>query len=103
MQTSRAVLPHPAAFRPTRQSAAAIAAVDVTKHLGLTLAVLVAGTAALALLLTLALVAAPIGGVFIAWILWRSARGGARASRFGIRARLRARSLGLRRVRGASA
>ncbi len=104
METGRAALVHPVRLCPTRLPVLAEAALDVSKHFALTLAIVAGGTVALALVLMLVLVGAPVAGALIAWILWRSARDGARATRrFGERARRRARSLGLRVVRGAGA
>jgi len=103
MQTGRAVLHPSAALRPPWHAHLAIATADVAKHLALTLAVVLGGTVAVALVLVLALAATPVAALLAVWILWRWARGGAReARRFTLRARRRASSLGLRIVRGAA-
>jgi hypothetical protein len=103
MHTGRAVLVHPAALRTPWHEAFAVATLDVAKHLALTLAVTAAGSIAVSLLLLLAVVAAPLGLALATWVLWRSTRDGARGvRRLTLRARRRARALGLRMVRGAA-
>jgi fatty acid desaturase len=102
METGRTVLLHPAAFRVPWHVAFARAAIEVSSHLALTLAVVAAGAIAVGLVLLLVLVSAPLGGALVAWILWRSAQDGAHeARRLARSARARARKLGLRVVRGA--
>ena len=103
MHTTRAViLPHPAMLRTPWHVAFLVAAAELAKYSLLTAAVVVGGTVAVLLLLTLALVAAPLGAAVVAWILWRSAEKGAReARRMARRARRRMRVLGLRVVQGA--
>jgi hypothetical protein len=80
-----------------------LATADVVKHLGLTLAVMTAGAIAVALVLLLAVVSAPLGLALFTWVLWRASRDGAREVRRSMaRVRRRARALGLRVVRGAA-
>jgi hypothetical protein len=99
MQNGRALLTHPRTLRRPWYADLAVAASDVAKHLALTLAVVLGGTVVVALMLMTLLVTAPLGGALLGCILWRSARGGARqARRFTLRARRRARALGLRLV-----
>jgi hypothetical protein len=81
----------------------ALAAADVSKHLALTLAVMAGGAVAVALVLLLAVVSAPLAFGVFAWLLWRASQDGAREVRRSMaRARRRARALGLRVVRGAA-
>jgi len=103
MHTGRTVLLHPAMLRTPWHVAFLLATADAAKHLVLTLAVIAGGSVAVALLLLLSVVAAPLGLAVVTWVLWRSTRDGAReVRRLTLRARRRARALGLRVVRGAA-
>jgi hypothetical protein len=98
----RAVVLHPAVFRPPWHVALVVAAAEVARHLALTFAFVIGGAVAAALVLLLAVVAAPLGAALLTWILWRASRDGARGVRGTLaRARRRARALGLRVVEGA--
>lgn len=101
MQTTPAVLPHPAMLRPPWHLAALVAAGELAKYSALTALAVAAGAVAVLLLITVALVAAPLGAGLVCWILWRSAEHGARrARRAARRARRRMRALGLRVLPG---
>ncbi len=99
---TRAVVLHPAVFRPPWHVAFAIAAGEVAKHLALTFAFVIGGGIVAGFAILLAVIAAPIGAALLTWILWRASRDGARGVRRTLaRARRRARALGLRVVEGA--
>lgn len=101
MHTGRAVLLHPALARTPWHVAAAVTGVDVARHVALTFAVMAGGAIAVALVLLLAVVSAPLGLALLTWLLWRSSQDGAREVRRSLaRMRRRARALGLRVVRG---
>lgn len=103
MGSERAVILHPVMSRTPWHVAFLLAAGELAKYSGLTAAVVVGGTVAVLLVLLLAVVAAPLGAALVAWILWRAAQQSARdARRLTLRARRRARALGLRVVRGAT-
>jgi hypothetical protein len=100
MHGKAAVIVHPALLRTPWHVAALLAAADVTKHLALTLAVVVGGSVVAVLVLLLAVVSAPLGLALLAWVLWRSTRDGAREVKRSLAAaRRRARALGLYVVR----
>jgi hypothetical protein len=104
METTRAVVLHPAMFRTPWHVAFLVAAAELVKYSALTAAVVIGGTVAVVLVLLLALLAAPLCAAIVAWIVWRSAEQGARAGRrLARRARRRMRVLGLRVVQGARA
>ena len=99
MQSGPAVVQHPAASKTPWHVALLVAAAELAKYSGLTAAVVVGGAVVVLLVLTLAVVTAPIGAALLCWVLWRSARHGARRARHvTLRARRRARALGLRVV-----
>ncbi len=101
--TGRAVVLHPALARTPWPVAATVAAASVAKHLALTLAVIAGGTFVVAAALVVAVVSAPLLVAVVAWLLWRTSRGGSRnVKRTMARARRRARALGLRVVQGAA-
>ena len=101
MHHGRAIVLHPALMRTPWHVAFAVAAADIAKHLGLTLAVMAGGAIAVVIVLLVAVVAAPLGLALLTWLLWRASSGGAReVKRSMARARRRARALGLRVVRG---
>lgn len=94
---------HPAAMRTPWHLAFAIATANVVKHVALTFAVMTGGAIAVAFVLLLAVVAAPIGAALLTWVLWRASQDGARGVKRSLaRARRRARALGLRVVQGAA-
>ncbi len=99
----RAIVLHPAAARTPWLVASLIAAAEVAQHVALTFAVVAVGAIAVGFVLLLAVVGAPLGFVFVAWLVWRASRGGTRGVKRSLaRARRRARALGLRVVQGSA-
>jgi nucleotide-binding universal stress UspA family protein len=81
----------------------AIATADVARHLALTFAVMASGAVAVAMVLLLAVISAPLGAALLTWLLWRASRDGARGVKRSLaKARRRARALGLRVLPGAT-
>jgi nucleotide-binding universal stress UspA family protein len=90
-------------MRPPWHVAFVIATADVARHLALTLAVIAGGAIAVAMVLLLAVISAPLGVALLTWFLWRTSRGGAWGMKRSLaRARRRARALGLRVLPGAT-
>jgi hypothetical protein len=96
MHTARSVVP----LRTPWHVSAREAALDVGAHFALTFAVLVAGAIMVALVLALAVIAAPLGAALIVWVLWRAGRDGVRAAQRLSETQRRARAVGLAVVRG---
>jgi hypothetical protein len=95
MPTAKAILLHspalPGAGRGTARRAVAFAG-----ELVLAAAMVAGGAIAVAFVLTLGVVAAPLAAPVVLWIVWRSGDGAAReARRLRARTRRRARALGL--------
>ncbi len=104
MHIGRAVLLHPALMRTPWHVAFVLATAEVAKHVALTLAMMTGGAVAVALVLLLAVVSAPLGLALVSWFVWRSSRDGAHEVRRSmVLMRRRARALGLRVVRGGAA
>jgi hypothetical protein len=100
MQSGPAIVLHPAMSRTPWHVAFLLAASEFARYSALTAAVVVGGTIAVLLVLVLAVVAAPLGAAIVTWLVWRSAQHGAgHVRRLTVRARRRARALGLRVVR----
>jgi membrane protein implicated in regulation of membrane protease activity len=87
--------------KPARASLAARAA-SLAGHFLLAAALIIGGSVALALTLTLVFVAAPLAAAFVLWFVWRAGDGTARqTNRLRARVRRRARALGLTVLAGA--
>jgi len=101
MPTGPAILVHPASRRRERPSLA-VRAATLLGHFVFAAALIVGGSVALAMVLTLVFVAAPLAAGLVLWMIWRSGDAAARQTR-RVRARVqrRARSLGLSVLAGA--
>jgi hypothetical protein len=95
MPTAKAILLHPAAL-PGVGRGTARRAVAFAGELVLAAAMVAGAAIAVAFVLTLGVVAAPLAAPVVLWIVWRSGDGAAReARRLRARTRRRARALGL--------
>jgi len=101
MSNGPAMLVHPVARTRERPSAGARAAA-LLGQLAFAAALIVGGSVALAMVLTLVFVAAPLAAALVFWMIWRSGDAAARQTR-RVRARVRRRThaLGLSVLAGA--
>lgn len=100
MATGAAIPLHPVR-KPARAPLAARAA-SLAGHFLLAAALIIGGSVALAMTLTLVFVAAPLAAALVLWFVWRAGDGAARqANRMRARVRRRARALGLTVLAGA--